>query len=108
MDTVRLYPAGDTLASRLDNLGRGIELVRRQKFIIMRTGGAAPARCTVLYQEGIGRSSLSAATMSDPVRSSSRLTMGSQPVMISSRPCPARLSCAQARTASAQSVEPSA
>ena len=28
VDTVRLYPAGDTLAARLDNLGRGIELVR--------------------------------------------------------------------------------
>ncbi len=28
VDTVRLYPAGHTLAARLDNLGRGIELVR--------------------------------------------------------------------------------
>jgi F420-dependent oxidoreductase-like protein len=28
VDTVRLYPAGDTLASRLDTLGRGIDLVR--------------------------------------------------------------------------------
>jgi F420-dependent oxidoreductase-like protein len=28
VDTVRLYPAGDTLAARLDNLGRGIALVR--------------------------------------------------------------------------------
>jgi hypothetical protein len=28
VDTVRLYPAGDTLAARLDNLGRAIELVR--------------------------------------------------------------------------------
>ncbi len=28
VDTVRLYPAGDTLAARLDNLGRGIDLVR--------------------------------------------------------------------------------
>ncbi|MQY28864.1 LLM class flavin-dependent oxidoreductase [Nocardia aurantia] len=27
IDTVRLYPAGDTLAERLDNLGRGIDLV---------------------------------------------------------------------------------
>jgi alkanesulfonate monooxygenase SsuD/methylene tetrahydromethanopterin reductase-like flavin-dependent oxidoreductase (luciferase family) len=28
VDTVRLYPAGDTLAARLDNLGRGIDLAR--------------------------------------------------------------------------------
>ena len=28
VDMVRLYPAGDTLAARLDNLGRGIDLVR--------------------------------------------------------------------------------
>jgi F420-dependent oxidoreductase-like protein len=28
VDTVRLYPAGDTLAARLNNLGRGIDLVR--------------------------------------------------------------------------------
>jgi F420-dependent oxidoreductase-like protein len=28
VDTVRLYPAGDTLAARLDNLGRAIDLVR--------------------------------------------------------------------------------
>jgi alkanesulfonate monooxygenase SsuD/methylene tetrahydromethanopterin reductase-like flavin-dependent oxidoreductase (luciferase family) len=28
VDTVRLYPAGDTLRARLDNLGRGIDLVR--------------------------------------------------------------------------------
>ncbi|MFI9808602.1 LLM class flavin-dependent oxidoreductase [Streptomyces sp. NPDC052301] len=28
VDTVRLYPAGDTLQARLDNLGRGIDLVR--------------------------------------------------------------------------------
>lgn len=28
VDTVRLYPAGDTLAARLDTLGRAIELVR--------------------------------------------------------------------------------
>ncbi len=28
VDTVRLYPAGHTLAARLDNLGRGIDLVR--------------------------------------------------------------------------------
>ena len=28
VDTVRLYPAGDTLAARLDNLGHGIDLAR--------------------------------------------------------------------------------
>lgn len=28
VDTVRLYPAGDTLAARLDNLGRALDLVR--------------------------------------------------------------------------------
>jgi hypothetical protein len=28
VDTVRLYPAGDTLAARLDTLGRAIDLVR--------------------------------------------------------------------------------
>jgi F420-dependent oxidoreductase-like protein len=28
VDTVRLYPAGDTLTARLDNLGRGIDLAR--------------------------------------------------------------------------------
>jgi hypothetical protein len=28
VDTVRLYPAGDTPAARLDTLARGIELVR--------------------------------------------------------------------------------
>jgi F420-dependent oxidoreductase-like protein len=28
VDTVRLYPAGDTWSARLDNLGRGIDLVR--------------------------------------------------------------------------------
>lgn len=28
VDTVRLYPAGDTLAARLDNLGHGIGLIR--------------------------------------------------------------------------------
>ena len=28
VDTLRLYPAGDTLAARLDNLARGIDLVR--------------------------------------------------------------------------------
>jgi alkanesulfonate monooxygenase SsuD/methylene tetrahydromethanopterin reductase-like flavin-dependent oxidoreductase (luciferase family) len=27
VDTVRLYPAGDTLKARLDNLGRGIDLI---------------------------------------------------------------------------------
>jgi hypothetical protein len=34
VDTVRLYPAGDTLQDRLDTLGRAIELVRE-------TGGTA-------------------------------------------------------------------
>jgi hypothetical protein len=28
VDTVRLYPAGQTLAARLDNLGRAIDLIR--------------------------------------------------------------------------------
>ena len=28
VDTVRLYPAGDTLAARLDNLSQAIDLVR--------------------------------------------------------------------------------
>jgi hypothetical protein len=28
VDTVRLYPAGDTLPARLDTLARGIDLVR--------------------------------------------------------------------------------
>jgi len=28
VDTVRLYPAGETLQTRLDNLGRGIDLIR--------------------------------------------------------------------------------
>ena len=28
VDTVRLYPAGDTLAAKLATLGRAIELVR--------------------------------------------------------------------------------
>jgi alkanesulfonate monooxygenase SsuD/methylene tetrahydromethanopterin reductase-like flavin-dependent oxidoreductase (luciferase family) len=28
VDTVRLYPAGPTLKARIDNLGRGIDLVR--------------------------------------------------------------------------------
>ena len=44
VDTVRLYPAGDTLAARLDNLGRGIDLVQElepcRKFII--PNGPAP------------------------------------------------------------------
>ena len=58
VDTVRLYPAGDTLAARLDNLGRGIDLVR--SLLLSRTGlPPAPARCelgcTVLDQEGIRR-----------------------------------------------------
>jgi hypothetical protein len=28
VDTVRLYPAGPTLAARLDNLGHAIDLIR--------------------------------------------------------------------------------
>jgi len=28
VDTVRLYPSGDTLTARLDTLARGIDLVR--------------------------------------------------------------------------------
>ena len=56
VDTVRLYPAGDTLAARLDNLGRGIDLVRAAGSSLSRTG-VLPARasCTVLDQEGIRR-----------------------------------------------------
>jgi len=38
VDTVRLYPAGDTLAARLDNLGRGIDLVRAAGSLLSRTG----------------------------------------------------------------------
>ena len=59
VDTVRLYPAGDTLAARLDNLGRGIDLIRglgSAGSSLSRTGlPPAPARCTVLDQEGIRR-----------------------------------------------------
>ena len=51
VDTVRLYPAGDTLAARLDNLGRGIDLVRSlgpAGSSLSRTAlPPAPARCTV-------------------------------------------------------------
>ena len=49
VDTVRLYPAGDTLAARLDNLGRGIDLVRSLRpagSLLSRTGvPRAPASC---------------------------------------------------------------
>ncbi len=56
VDTVRLYPAGDTLSARLDNLGRGIDLVRAVGSSLSRTGLLpALARCTVLDQEGIRR-----------------------------------------------------
>ena len=59
VDTVRLYPAGDTLAARLDNLGRGIDLIRSLGSAgssLSRTAvPPAPARCTVLDQEGIRR-----------------------------------------------------
>ena len=41
VDTVRLYPAGDSLAARLDNLGRGIELVRAAGTLLSRTGRTA-------------------------------------------------------------------
>ncbi len=45
VDTVRLYPAGDTLAARLDNLGRGIDLVRAAGRQLSRTGAhPAPLR----------------------------------------------------------------
>ena len=56
VDTVRLYPAGDTLAARLDNLGRGIDLVRAV-FIIPNGPAPCPGQwgCTVLDQEGIRR-----------------------------------------------------
>jgi hypothetical protein len=43
VDTVRLYPAGDTLAARLDNLGRGIDLVRS-----LRPAGSFLSRTAVL------------------------------------------------------------
>jgi F420-dependent oxidoreductase-like protein len=43
VDTVRLYPAGDTLAARLDNLGRGIDLVRS-----LRPAGSLLSRTAVL------------------------------------------------------------
>ena len=43
VDTVRLYPAGDTLAARLDNLGRGIDLVRS-----LRPAGSLLSRTGVL------------------------------------------------------------
>ena len=43
VDTVRLYPAGDTLAARLDNLGRGINLVRS-----LRPAGSLLSRTGVL------------------------------------------------------------
>ena len=49
VDTVRLYPAGDTLAVRLDNLGRGIALVRSLRpagSLLSRTGLLrAPVSC---------------------------------------------------------------
>jgi F420-dependent oxidoreductase-like protein len=53
VDTVRLYPAGDTLAARLDNLGRGIELVRAAGSSLSRTGVLpAPGQ---LHRPGPGR-----------------------------------------------------
>ena len=90
VDTVRLYPAGDTLAARLDNLGRGINLVRSLRpagSLLSRTGQAAPvARPAAISRVSAG-SSLTCRYMLNPVMLSSRLTMGWQPVMISSRPC---------------------
>ena len=45
VDTVRLYPAGDSLAARLDNLGRGIELGQGGRNLIIPNGRTAcPAR----------------------------------------------------------------
>ena len=48
VDTVRLYPAGDTLTARLDTLARGIELVR--DVTVSSSGPGVPAdslRCPV-------------------------------------------------------------
>ena len=42
VDTVRLYPAGDTLAVRLDNLGRALDLVRSLPRAATSGGGASP------------------------------------------------------------------
>ena len=112
VDTVRLYPAGDTLAARLDNLGRGIDLVRSRtgrQFIIPNGPAACPGQCESWVRKVSAGSSLTCRYMLSPVRLSSRLTMGWQPVMISSRPCPARISWAQTRTdRPAQSAKPSA
>ena len=53
VDTVRLYPAGDTLAARLDNLGRGIDLVRAAgTFIIPNGPTACPGQ---VHRPGPGR-----------------------------------------------------
>ncbi len=60
VDTVRLYPAGDTLAARLDNLGRGIDLIRSLGSAgssLSRTGLLpAPASCKLPGQRAVGRS----------------------------------------------------
>ena len=53
VDTVRLYPAGDTLAARLDNLGRGIEPGQGgRKFIIPNGPAACPGQ---VHRPGPGR-----------------------------------------------------
>ena len=110
VDTVRLYPAGDTLAARLDNLGRGIDLVRSLRpagSLLSRTGQGPVARPWISRVSA--GSSLTCRYMLNPVMLSSRLTMGWQPVMISSRPCLAWISWAQASTDRlAQSAKPSA
>ena len=82
----------------------------RQELIIPNGAYCVPRPAAVSRTRKVSAgSSLTCRYMSNPVRLSSRLTMGWQPVMISSRPCPAWLSCAHARTARpAQSVKPSA
>ena len=110
VDTVRLYPAGDTLAARLDNLGRGIDLVRSLRpagSFLSRTDQGPVARPWISRVSA--GSSLTCRYMLNPVMLSSRLTMGWQPVMISSRPCLAWISWAQASTDRLeQSAKPSA
>ena len=41
VDTVRLYPAGDTLTARLDTLARGIELVAPEMVTVSSRGPGA-------------------------------------------------------------------
>ena len=83
VDTVRLYPAGDTLAARLDNLGRGIDLIRSLEpagSSLSRTA-LPPAPCPLPRPGAPSRarkasagSSLTCRYLSKPVRLSSRLT----------------------------------